>query len=81
MLARTRRAEGVEVNRITFNEITKRAIQHASAHPRDLDTPLIDAYLARRALDYLVGFTSRRCCGASCRAASRPGACSPSRCA
>ncbi|SHJ33790.1 DNA topoisomerase-1 [Roseomonas rosea] len=48
---------GVEVHRITFNEITKRAIQHAIEHPRDLDVPLIDAYLARRALDYLVGFT------------------------
>ncbi|MCQ4158731.1 type I DNA topoisomerase [Roseomonas sp. GC11] len=49
--------KGVQVHRITFNEITKRAVQHALAHPRDLDTPLIEAYLARRALDYLVGFT------------------------
>jgi DNA topoisomerase-1 len=56
MLARRGALKGVEVNRITFNEITKRAIQHAVAHPRDLDTPLIEAYLARRALDYLVGF-------------------------
>jgi DNA topoisomerase-1 len=46
----------VDVTRITFNEITKRAIQHAMANPRDLDLPLIEAYLARRALDYLVGF-------------------------
>src|ERR687894_974605 len=57
MLARKGALKGVEVNRITFNEITKRAVQHAIAHPRDLDAPLIDAYLARRALDYLVGFT------------------------
>ncbi|MBL6456812.1 type I DNA topoisomerase [Belnapia sp. T6] len=57
MLARKGALKGVEVRRITFNEITKRAIQHAIAHPRDLDAPLIDAYLARRALDYLVGFT------------------------
>ena len=57
MLARKGALKGVEVHRITFNEITKRAVQHAIAHPRDLDTPLIDAYLARRALDYLVGFT------------------------
>jgi len=56
MLARRGALKGVEVNRITFNEITKRAIQQAVAHPRDLDVPLIDAYLARRALDYLVGF-------------------------
>jgi DNA topoisomerase-1 len=57
MLARKGALKGVEVNRITFNEITKRAVQHAIAHPRDLDAPLIDAYMARRALDYLVGFT------------------------
>jgi DNA topoisomerase-1 len=57
MLARRGALKGVEVRRITFNEITKRAVQHAIAHPRDLDAPLIDAYLARRALDYLVGFT------------------------
>jgi DNA topoisomerase-1 len=49
--------KGVQVHRITFNEITKRAVQYAVDHPRDLDAPLIDAYLARRALDYLVGFT------------------------
>jgi DNA topoisomerase-1 len=48
---------GMKVRRITFNEITRSAIQTAMAHPRDLDTPLIEAYLARRALDYLVGFT------------------------
>jgi hypothetical protein len=41
---------------------------------------LVEAYLARRALDYLVGFTSRRCSGASCRARNRRAACSPSRC-
>ena len=57
MLGRKGALKGVEVQRITFNEITKRAVQYAIAHPRDLDTPLIDAYLARRALDYLVGFT------------------------
>ncbi|OSZ72020.1 DNA topoisomerase I [Sphingomonas sp. IBVSS1] len=43
--------------RVTFNEITKAAVTRAMAAPRDLDQPLIDAYLARRALDYLVGFT------------------------
>jgi DNA topoisomerase I len=49
--------KGVDVRRITFNEITRSAIRHAMGHPRDLDQPLIEAYLARRALDYLVGFT------------------------
>lgn len=49
--------KGVRVCRVTFNEITKNAVKTAMAHPRDLDTPLIEAYLARRALDYLVGFS------------------------
>lgn len=57
MLRQKGALKGVEVHRITFNEITKRAVQYALEHPRDLDTPLIEAYLARRALDYLVGFT------------------------
>ncbi len=57
MLAERNALKGVEVRRITFNEITRNAIRHAIAHPRDLDHPLIEAYLARRALDYLVGFT------------------------
>jgi DNA topoisomerase-1 len=45
------------VKRVTFNAITKQSVLDAVAHPRDLDQPLIDAYMARRALDYLVGFT------------------------
>jgi DNA topoisomerase-1 len=57
MLAEKRALAGVEVQRVTFNEITKRAVQQAMAAPRDIDAALVDAYLARRALDYLVGFT------------------------
>ncbi|MDB5317604.1 MAG: topoisomerase [Rhodospirillales bacterium] len=57
MLAERGALKGKQVQRITFNEITKRAVQYAVAHPRELDAPLIDAYLARRALDYLVGYT------------------------
>ncbi len=57
MLDAQRALKGVEVRRITFNEITRNAIRYAVEHPRDLDQPLIEAYLARRALDYLVGFT------------------------
>ena len=49
--------KGIPVQRIVFNEITQRAIKEAIQKPRDLDQNLIDAYLARRALDYLVGFT------------------------
>ncbi|MDH5187559.1 MAG: type I DNA topoisomerase [Rhodospirillaceae bacterium] len=48
---------GVDVKRVVFNEITKSAIIEAFNHPRELDNELIDAYMARRALDYLVGFT------------------------
>ncbi len=48
--------EGKEIHRVAFNEITKSAIKEAFEHARDLDQPLIDAYLARRSLDYLVGF-------------------------
>ena len=45
------------VHRVTFNEITKTAIKSAFEHPRHVDMPLVEAYLARRALDFLVGFT------------------------
>ena len=57
ILARKKALQDVEVKRVTFNAITKQSVLDAVAHPRDLDQPLIDAYLARRALDYLVGFT------------------------
>ncbi len=57
MLAEKNALKGVVVRRITFNEITRNAVRYAMDHPRDLDQPLIEAYLARRALDYLVGFT------------------------
>ena len=44
------------VKRVVFNAITKKSVLDAMANPRDIDVPLVDAYLARRALDYLVGF-------------------------
>jgi DNA topoisomerase-1 len=47
---------GKSVQRVVFHEITKRAIDEAMAHPRDLSQELVDAQQARRALDYLVGF-------------------------
>ncbi len=47
----------IEVKRVVFNEITKTAILEAMKHPRDIDSDLVEAYLARRALDFLVGFT------------------------
>src|ERR1700679_2990082 len=49
--------KGAEVQRVVFNAITKSAVTEAMKHPRDIDMELVDAYLARRALDYLVGFT------------------------
>ncbi|MES2497344.1 MAG: type I DNA topoisomerase [Pseudomonadota bacterium] len=52
-----RRALPANVQRVTFNAITKAAVLEAMANPRALDEDLIDAYRARRALDYLVGFT------------------------
>jgi DNA topoisomerase-1 len=45
------------IERVVFNAITKQAVTEAMAHPRHIDQALVDAYLARRALDYLVGFT------------------------
>ncbi|WP_306753367.1 type I DNA topoisomerase [Paracoccus actinidiae] len=48
--------KGSGVSRVTFNAITKSAVTEAMANPRQIDQPLVDAYLARRALDYLVGF-------------------------
>ncbi|WP_207460630.1 type I DNA topoisomerase [Azospirillum sp. SYSU D00513] len=49
--------DGLDVQRVTFNEITKSAVQAAMAAPRAVSQELVEAYLARRALDYLVGFT------------------------
>ncbi|MDA8230516.1 MAG: type I DNA topoisomerase [Magnetospirillum sp.] len=49
--------KGVDVKRVVFNEITKTAVLDAMRNPRDIHQELVDAYLARRALDYLVGFT------------------------
>ena len=54
---RKKKALPAKVERVTFNAITKSAVTEAMAHPRELDEDLIDAYRARRALDYLVGFT------------------------
>ncbi len=57
VLAERRALAGVPVRRVVFNQVTKSAVLDAIANPRELDQALIDAYFARRALDYLVGFT------------------------
>ena len=54
---RQKKALPASVQRVTFNAITNAAVTEAMRNPRDLDEDLIDAYRARRALDYLVGFT------------------------
>ena len=56
VLKKKKALRDVDVQRVVFNAITKAAILEAMEHPRDIDDELVDAYLARRALDYLVGF-------------------------
>ncbi len=48
--------DGKQIQRVVFNAITRNAVTEAMNHPRELDEKLVHAYLARRALDYLVGF-------------------------
>ena len=57
VLNRKKALKGAKVQRVVFNAITKSAVTEAMRNPRDIDMELVDAYLARRALDYLVGFT------------------------
>ena len=57
VLRQKRALKDKPVRRVVFNAITKQSVLDAMANPRDIDAPLVDAYLARRALDYLVGFT------------------------
>ncbi len=57
VLTKKKALKDTEVQRVTFNAITKSAVLEAMANPRQLDMELVEAYLARRALDYLVGFT------------------------
>jgi DNA topoisomerase I len=57
VLDRKKALDGIPVERVVFNAVTKEAVLDAMRHPRAIDKPLVNAYLARRALDYLVGFT------------------------
>ena len=57
VLTKKKALKDTHVERVTFNAITKASVLDAMAHPRQLDMELVEAYLARRALDYLVGFT------------------------
>ena len=80
VLQKKRAVKGAEVQRVVFNAITKSAVTEAMRNPRQIDMELVDAYLARRALDYWWASPCRRCCGASCRARGRPGRCNRWRC-
>jgi DNA topoisomerase-1 len=55
--ARRALKKNVDVKRVVFNAVTRDAVLEAFRHPREIDHELVEAYLARRALDYLVGFT------------------------
>jgi DNA topoisomerase-1 len=57
VLTKKKALKDTQVERVTFNAITKASVLEAMANPRQLDMELVEAYLARRALDYLVGFT------------------------
>jgi DNA topoisomerase-1 len=57
VLKQRKALKDVDVKRVVFNEVTRNAVLDAFRHPREIDRELVDAYLARRALDYLVGFT------------------------
>jgi DNA topoisomerase-1 len=57
VLQKKKALKGAAVERVVFNAITKAAVTEAMKNPRAIDMELVDAYLARRALDYLVGFT------------------------
>src|SRR6476660_9140785 len=57
ILKEKRALKDQKIERVVFNAITKQAISEAMKHPREIDGALVDAYMARRALDYLVGFT------------------------
>lgn len=57
VLKQKKALKDVTIERVVFNAITKSAVLEAMAHPRAVDAELVDAYLARRALDYLVGFS------------------------
>src|SRR6202167_5207169 len=57
VLKQKKALHGQPIDRVVFNAVTKQAVNEAMAHPRRIDQALVDAYLARRALDYLVAFT------------------------
>lgn len=56
-LSSKKKLKGKKIERVVFHEITKRAVTEAIQNPRQIDDNLVSAYMARRALDYLVGFT------------------------
>ena len=55
--------KGKKVERVVFNEITKKAVTNGINNPREIESLLVNAYMARRALDYLVGLIFHQFCG------------------
>ena len=74
-------AQGQARRPVVFNAVTKEAVQDAMRHPREIDEALVDAYRARRALDYLVGFNLSPVLWRKLPGRARRGACNRSRCA
>ena len=81
MLEERKALKGIDVERVVFNAITKSAVLEAMRNPREIDQELVDAYLARRALDYLVGFTLSPVLWRKLPGAARRAACNRWRCA
>jgi DNA topoisomerase-1 len=81
VLKKKKAVKGMTVQRVTFNAITKASVLEAMANPRDIDMELVEAYLPAAPWTIWSASPSRRCCGASCRAAARPAAFNRSACA
>ena len=76
-----KKKNGDPVHRVTFNEITKKAVQEAFLHPREIDRNLVDAQQTRRVLDRIVGYQVSPLLWDKVRRGFPPDACRPWRCA
>lgn len=79
-LSAKKKLKDKKIERVVFHEITKHAVTEAIQNPRQIDDNLVSAYMARRALDYLVGFTLSPVLWRNCPVRNRPGGFSPLPC-